>query len=86
MASKVETGIIDRAEIVDMVIYTATARATGLDPTGVETEDKEGTWIRAGIRGTHPTLTTSKTDSGSITETRNITMELGQANIRDGGE
>ena len=85
MSSKVDTGIIERAETMDMVISIAMARSAGADPTRAGTDTKSGMGVCVGVKGTQPTPPILKTDSGRSVETRNITTEVGWDDSRDAG-
>ena len=65
---------------MDMVTITAAARVTGAEDmvaeTEVRTEGTSGTWVRTGVKGTHPILAIPNTDNNSSAETRTTATEV----------
>ena len=87
--SMMDAEVMDREAPVDMATFTAAARLTGVDSTTVGMEDRtEATaamGVHMGFNGTLPTLSITKTYSGSSAKNRLTTMEVGQTDSREGG-
>ena len=74
---------------IDTAITTATARVTvverAMEETEYRTEATAGMGVHRGVKGNHPTLTTTNTESGSIAATRLTVAELDHADYRGRG-
>ena len=88
--SRADTEVMERADPMNMSTITAASRVMGVESTATGTEDRTestpGMGVHRRFKGTHPTLSTPKTDSSRSEKTMLNAMDVCQADSRECGK